>query len=247
MNALILNTKSEIKKLLTKKKYIVLTVIGALICLIRLGGNVLIAKVSGGEVVIKSNLIMEMIGFVIDILVPLVVFMAVTDLFASEVQEDTLKASLMRPLTRLKVMTSKSLAAFTLGCGVILVMFAVCLVIQIISGNSLASVPATFAAYVIDMIPVFSLVAMALLINMIAKSPTLAMLLCIVVYIFFKYLNFYVSPYGQMIFTAYSQWHKIWIGSLLPFGTMLSKVGILFGSVLILYTLSYIIFDKKDY
>ncbi len=247
MNALILNTKSEIKKLLTKKKYIVITVIGALICLLRLGGNVLIAKVSGGEVVIKSNLIMEMIGFVIDILVPLVVFMAVTDLFASEVQEDTLKASLMRPLTRFKVMTSKSLAAFVLGCGVILVMFAVCLVIQIISGNSLASVPATFMAYVIDMIPVFSLVAMALLINMIAKSPTLAMLLCIVVYIFFKYLNFYVSPYGQMIFTAYSQWHKIWIGSLLPFGTMLSKVGILFGSVLILYTLSYIIFDKKDY
>lgn len=247
MKALILNTKSELQKLLTRKKYLVITILGALICLLRLGGNLLIAKVSGGEVVIKSNLIMSMLGFVTDIIIPLIVFMAVTDLFASEVQEDTLKASLMRPLTRFKVMTSKSLAVFILSCAVMLVMFIACLVMQIVSGNSLSIVPQSLAAYLIDMIPIISLVAMALLINMISKSPTLAMLLCIVVYIFFKYLNLYVSPLGQMVFTAYTQWHKIWIGSQLPIGSLMAKAGILFGSVLILYTLSYIIFDSKDY
>lgn len=247
MKALILNTKSELQKLLTKKKYIVITILGAVICILRLGGNVLVSKISGGEVVIKSNLIMEMLGFIVDILVPLIIFMAVTDLFASETQEDTLKASLMRPLTRFKVMTSKSLAAFITGCAAMLAMFVICFIIQLVSGNSLANVPVTFAAYLIDMLPIIALVAMAVFINMISKSPTLAMLLCIVVYIFFKYLNFYVSPFGQMIFTAYSQWHKIWIGSLLPFGALSAKIGILFGSVLILYTLSYIIFDKKDY
>lgn len=247
MKALILSTKSELQKLLTRKKYLVITILGALICLLRLGGNLLIAKVSGGEVVIKSNLIMSMLGFVTDIIIPLIVFMAVTDLFASEVQEDTLKASLMRPLTRFKVMTSKSLAVFILSCAVMLVMFIACLVMQIVSGNSLSIVPQSLAAYLIDMIPIISLVAMALLINMISKSPTLAMLLCIVVYIFFKYLNLYVSPLGQMVFTAYTQWHKIWIGSLLPVGALMAKAGILFGSVLILYTLSYIMFDSKDY
>lgn len=35
-----------------------------------------------------------MVGFIFDILVPLIIFMAVTDLFASEVQEDSMKASL---------------------------------------------------------------------------------------------------------------------------------------------------------
>lgn len=107
MKALILNTGSELKKLLIKKKYLVLTVLGAIICILRIGGNVLVSKITGGEVVIKSNLIMEMVGFVFDILVPLIIFMAVTDLFASEVQEDSMKASLLRPLTRFKVMTSK--------------------------------------------------------------------------------------------------------------------------------------------
>lgn len=246
MKALILNTKSELQKLFLKKKYLVLTILSALICILRLGGNVLVGKISGGEVMIKSNLIMEMLPFITDILVPLIVFMAVTDLFASEIQEDNLKASLMRPLTRFKVMTSKSAAVFLLGCIVMLAMFAVCLVIQIISGNGLAGVPMTLAAYLVDMIPIAALVALALLINMLSKSPTLAMLLCIVVYIFFKYLNLYVSPVGQMVFTAYSQWHKIWMGNMLPFGALSAKAGILFGSVLILYVLSYIIFDKKD-
>ena len=153
MKALILNTGSELKKLLMKKKYLVLTVLGAIICILRIGGNVLVSKITGGEVVIKSNLIMEMVGFVFDILVPLIIFMAVTDLFASEVQEDSMKASLLRPLTRFKVMTSKSLAVFVLGCMVTLAMFVISLIVQIVSGNSLRSVPITFAAYLINMIP----------------------------------------------------------------------------------------------
>ena len=76
MKALILNTGSELKKLLMKKKYLVLTVLGAIICILRIGGNVLVSKITGGEVVIKSNLIMEMVGFVFDILVPLIIFMS---------------------------------------------------------------------------------------------------------------------------------------------------------------------------
>lgn len=247
MKAILRNAVSELYKLIIKKKYIVITIIGALVCVLRLGGSVLVAKVSGGDVVIKSNLIMEMIGFTVDILVPLVVFMAVTDLFASEVQEDTIKASLMRPMTRFKVMTSKSLAALILGAAALVAMFAICLVMQILSGNGLGALPHTFASYLIDIIPIMSLVAMAVLINMLSKSPTLAMLLCIVVYAVFKYMNYYVSPVGQMVFTAYSQWHRIWIGTSLPVTALLSKMGILFGSVLILYTVSYIIFDRKDY
>lgn len=246
MRALFLSTKNELTKLLIRKKYLVITILGALVCVLRLGGGVLIAKVSGGEVVIKSNLIMEMIGFVMDILVPLVVFMAVCDLFSNEIQDDTMKASLMRPLTRFKVLTSKSLAAFILGCIVTMAMFIICFAVQIISGNSLAAAPQTFAAYITDMIPVFALVLLAVLINMAAKGPTLSMLLCIVVYVLFKYLNYYVSPLGQMIFTAYSQWHKIWIGSSLPIGALVPKICILLGSVLILYTSSYIMFDRKD-
>lgn len=241
------NTQSELLRLASKKKYLVITILSALICLIRLGSVLLVGKLTGGQLMIKSNLMASMLSFVTGILVPLVVFMAVTDLFAAEVQEDTLKASLLRPLTRFKVMMSKCAGVWLLSCAIMLVMFCICFVMQLISGNGLGSTGHLFAAYMIDMIPVIALIGMALLINMVSKSPTLAMLLCIVVYVFFKYLNLYVSPIGQMVFTAYTQWHKIWLGSTLPIGALTAKIGILCGSVLILYTSSYIILEKKDF
>lgn len=247
MSTILKSTKCEFGKLLLKKKYIVLTVLCALLSLVYFGVTALVAKVSGGSVVIKANVVMSMLRLVTDILIPLMVFMAITDLFSSEAQEDVMKASLMRPITRFKVMTSKSLAAFCMAAASSLAVFAVCLVFQFILGGGAGRVGVTLASYLVDLIPVAGLVAMALIINVLCKSPTLSMLLCIGIYIFFKYLNIYVSHFGQMIFTAYSQWHKIWIGAPLPVGAMLSKVGILAGWVLILYILSYIIFDGKDY
>lgn len=246
MNVFLSATKNELHKLLLKKKYFVLTIIGAFVCFLRLGGDILVAKLSEGQITLKSNLVVSMLGFTVDILVPLIVFMAVTDLFTGEMQEDSFKASLLRPVSRFKVLLSKTVAAFVLGCIVTFLMFLVSAIMQMISGRGFSNIPHSLAIYLVDMIPILSIAVLAVFINIISKSPTLSMLLCIAVYVLFKYINYYVSPIGQMIFTAYSQWHKIWLGTSLPFGALMAKTGILFGSILILYTLSYIMFDRKD-
>ncbi|MCI9086621.1 MAG: hypothetical protein HFE51_09430 [Clostridia bacterium] len=64
-----MNTKSEFLKLINKKKYLVITILSALISLVRLGGSLLISKVSHGELVIKGNLMASMLSFVADILI----------------------------------------------------------------------------------------------------------------------------------------------------------------------------------
>lgn len=247
MNMLIANTKNEFYKLVTKKKYIVLAVISAAICFMRYGGKALLEKLSGGNLILRSNVIMEMLPMVAEIIVPLVVFMCVTDLFCSEMQEDCIKAVLMRPISRLKVMTSKILASYFMGIAYFAVIFLVCVIVQIITGGKLASVIITSAAsYLIDIIPMFSLVLMGTLINMIAAGPTLAMLLCIAVYAVFKYMNYFISPFGQLIFTNYLGWHKLWIGKTIPIYALSMNILIILGTMLIFYTLSYILFDRKE-
>lgn len=246
MNTLIRNTKNEFYKLISKKKYIVILIIGAVICALRVGGTLLVSKLSHGVVNVKSNMVMEMLPICTDILIPLIVFMAVTDLFASEVQEDNIKSVLLCPVSRFKVMTSKAIAVLCLSAVYTAAYFAVCALFQGLSGTFF-SAGHTAAAYAIDIIPVTALIFMAVFINMISKSPSLAMLLCIGVYAVFKYMNYFVSPAGQLIFTAYSQWHKLWLGATLPMSALISKCGILFGSILTLFTISYIIFDRKDF
>ena len=248
MNVLISNTKNEFYKLVSRKKYIVLLILFLAVCLLRLGGSALIEKISMGVVQIRTNMMLEMLPFLAEIMTPLVVFMAATDLFGSEMQEDTMKAVLMRPITRLKVMTSKILAAFLIGCLYYLAVFVICAILQAVTGNALLPVLFTsLGAYLIDLIPMLGLVLMGVLVNMLTASPTLSMLLSIGIYAFFKYANYFLAPLGQMIFTAYLQWHRIWIGATLPFSAMISKVGLLFGTMLIFFTISYILFDKKEF
>lgn len=248
MNILMRNTKNEFYKLITKKKYIVLLLISAGVCFLRYGGTMLIEKISDGHVKIRSNIMLELLPFVAEIIVPLVLFMSVTDLFLSEIQEDSLKAALMRPITRFKVMTSKIFAAFFMGVIYFVVMFLVCTVVQFISGGRIAPIILpTALAYLIDLVPLFCVVLMGTLINMLAASPSLAMLLCIGVYALMKYLNYFVSPFGQVIFTAYLGWHKLWIGTALPIYALLANILVIFGTMLIFYTLSYILFDRKEF
>ena len=128
MNAFVLAVRNEFYKLITRRKYIVLFAVGALICIGRLGGGMLISKLSSGMVNIQSNMPLGMMRLMTDIIAPLMIFMAVTDLFAGEIQEDTLKNALMAPVTRFKVLLSKAASVFLLCAAYFVLYWLVCTV-----------------------------------------------------------------------------------------------------------------------
>lgn len=245
MSSFALSFKNEFYKLRHKKKFIIFLILGVLYCLVRMGGDMLISKVSGGTVTINTNLILSMLQFTVSLLVPIVVFMAATDLFATEFQEDTIKGSLTQPVTRFSLMFSKAAAIFALGAVYFFAMFLASFIIQIVSGAGLNKIPEILLAYILDLIPLICVIGLAVLINVLIKSPTLVMLALLVLYAVMMYLN-YFSTAGQAIFTSYLQWHKLLIGTVIPFRSLILKIGILFGSALTLYSLAYIIFDNRD-
>lgn len=250
MRRLFANYKNELYLLLTKKKYIVLLVLGILVCLGRVGGSMLLSRISHGIVNVQSNLVMEIFPFFAEILVPLVVLMAVTDLFSAQVQDSTMKAVLLRPVSRFKILTSKVFAAFTIGVLYFIVLFLSCVVIGIIFGGNARiadNLLQSIAAYAVDLIPMFILALMAVVINLLCDSATLSMFLSIAIYAVMKYCDYFVPGTNGFLFTSYMQWHKLWIGAALPFGAMISKIGVLFGSGVIFYTVGYYLFDKKKF
>ena len=60
-------------------------------------------------------------------------------------------------------------------------------------------------------------------------------------------LDVSVVTAAQRTFVGMSKFSLTAIPFFILAGNIMAKAGILFGSVLILYTLSYIIFDSKDY
>lgn len=246
MNTYLINVEKEFFKLKSRKKYFIFLVIAAGVVALRALGTMLVSKLTDGSVVLSGNLALEMLRFLAEILVPIIIFMACTDLFSTQMREDTLKADLMRPVTRLKLFSAKITAVMLISALYFGVFFVVCVIMQLITGSSFRFVPHSLLAYVLDLIPLINVTLMAALINLIAASPSMAMVLSLAVYVIMKYFSYYVSGVGQMLFTSYALWHNLWIGSAMPFSAMIGKLGILFGSMLILFSVSYIIFDRKD-
>lgn len=237
--------KKELFKLVHKRKYIVLTIIGVLISLGRWGGSALIAKLSNGYVNIKANIGLEMLPFAVEILIPVIIFMAVSDLFTHEYSSDTLKMSLLQPVSRFKLLSAKAAAVLVMSAVILLIMYVVNTAIQIFSGGNSNNTLITLAAYIIDIIPLIGVAFLGVLINVSLKGPTSATLLSLAVYGVMKYMGLYVSGADSFLFTASAKLHIMLLGQPLPLHVIMYKFGILAGSILILYSLSYIIFERK--
>ena len=248
MKRLMISIGNEFYKLAIKKKYIVFLAAAVAVSFVRIGGSALISKISAGSVEVSvGNIPMTMLLLFAEILVPLIVFMAMTDLIATEFSEGTMKASLLLPQSRMKVLTSKIAAAFLMGACYYIILLAACFLIEAAYGGAVGShFVQTVGAYLIDLIPMLVLTIMAAMINLAAKGSTFSMFLCILVYAVMKYMNYFVSGIGDMLFTSYLQWHRLWIGETLPLGALIPKIGILLGSGVLMYGVSYYLMDKKE-
>lgn len=238
--------KKECFKLLHRKKYIVLVILGALVSIVRYGGTALFARLSEDSLKLTSRLSLEMLPFAVEILAPIVILFAVCDLFASELAGDTMKVCLLQPVSRFRLLSAKALAALSAGAASLLVMFIVNLIIQVIAGNGFSGIVTAFLAYLIDIVPLVGIVFLGITVNLLVSAPAGAAVCSLAVYALMKYLGLYTATANTLLFTAAAKLHQMLLGHVLPFGALMCRLGILFGSILILYSISYIILDKKN-
>ena len=173
----------ELKKLAVRKKYIVLSVIAAVICVATMLALGLANRLVGtSDISFTVNMPMMVLPMFVSVFVPLVAMMAVCDLFSTEYHSLSIRAQLMRPVTRFAVYIAKILAPLVLSAIVLAAMFIVAAICSAFGGGADGLLYA-FGAYMIDLIPIFILILMAAFINQLTKSPTSAMFLCIVIYV----------------------------------------------------------------
>lgn len=242
------NVKNEYLKLVCRKKYTVFLIIEIVICICALLIQFAANSVLSGNAVIKiNNMAMGMLTLFIQVYIPLVVFMACSDLFSTEMQDNSIKAILMRPISRMKVFFSKILAVILFASQYLIALLLITTILQAASGSSTGDFWHSLGAYLLDIIPLIVLVLMAVVINQFTKSSSLAMFLCILVYVILYILGILFPTTSGMFFTGYMQWHKLWLGTTLPLGAMLSKIGLLFGYGLVFAGVGFFLFDKRDF
>ncbi|MBE5040219.1 ABC transporter permease [Ructibacterium gallinarum] len=238
---------NECTKLLHRKKYLVFLLIGIAISLFNVLGKTVVGRLSGGSFNISgSSAPMAMMTLFIEFLIPLVVMMAVCDLFSTEYQEMTMKAVLIRPVSRIKIYASKLTAVTLLALVYLLVLFAASGVLDLLIAGKIRSLGYAFFAYLLDIVPMFVVILMAAFINQIGKGSTLAMFLCIIVYGVLYVAGIFIPNLSGMLFTGYMKWHSLWLGHMLPVGALTAKTALLAGYALVFFSGGYYLFLRRE-
>ncbi len=239
--------RCETKKLSLRKKYTVFSIIMAAICVLGTLLSTLLSKVTvSAQLKFTINMPMTILPMMTQFVIPLIAIMAACDLFASEYHNQTIKAQLMRPVSRFKIYLAKVIAVFLICAAIMLITFAAAAVCSLFSGTA-ENVPYSLGAYLLDLIPVFILILLAAALNQITKGPTSAMFLCIVVYILAKAIGVFVPVMDGLLFTSYMQWHRLWLGTAVHIKELSSKTLLLLGYGVTLFSAGYWLFLSREY
>jgi ABC-2 type transport system permease protein len=243
------NLKNELFKLSKRKKYLVFLIIGAALSVAGGLRLVIANKLTGGTLspaTVMGNLVGDNLLFFLMIFLPLMALMACCDLFAGEYADHTVRFSLMRPVGKGKLFFSKALAAFLLCAVDLAVLFLVTSLTQLILGGTAVGIGTALAACLLDLIPLAILVLFFSLVNQLTKGPSLAVLLCLVLYIALWALGTYQPSLGGLLFTGYLRWHNLWLGVTLPLHSLLPRIGLLVGYAMTFACCGFLLFDRKE-
>ena len=78
------------------------------------------------------------------------------------------------------------------------------------------------------------------------KSPTLAILLSIVVCVALNMIAILKPSVGVMLFTNYMQWHKLFFGIAVPITAIINKLALLGGYTMVFAGAGYYLFERRE-
>ncbi len=195
--------RGERRKLDRRKKYTVLFVLFLIAYLI--GRAVaFFTDITGASGVVMGN---SLLVFYL----PLIAFMAVNDLIASEIRNKSIQHCLVKPVTRMTVYFAKCLAVLIKcarhACGLIVIDY-IFMMFNLNAGSYIQTVYMLF-----DLIPLMTLIAFSALIAVIIQNSALSMLLTLVLYAGMHVAGSFlgVSP---ILFTSYLNWHGMLHGGI---------------------------------
>ncbi|MHB8171163.1 MAG: ABC transporter permease [Thermincolia bacterium] len=181
------------------------------------------------------------------LVLPLFIFMAAADSFTGEVGTKTLKLTLTRPISRLKIFISKTI---TLGL-YISVMLAIIWITSLISGLfwvqgfSFQGLYKVVIAYIVSWLPLMVLGLMAVSFAQGFKSSSSALIVTLILYVVMKLLLF-LFPSGAALFPPYyTDWYLQWIqGS--SYDRLYQGLIYLLSGCTFFFTLGYYAFNQKE-
>ncbi|MDF2713401.1 MAG: family transporter [Paenibacillus sp.] len=240
---------NETVKLLKKKKILSAAVLSILAVIIGQIAITLIKHGLGLRVVGSTEFPLVVLSVFSYTILPLFATFVAIDMFNGEFSSNTMKITLMRPVSRFAVFSSKvlALAAF-IAANLIFVM-----VLSLIAGFIFNTTTSTFAgigrvllSYVITFLPVFVFALLVVLLANMIRSGLAVFFLAVLLFAAFSFMGILFSSYASFFVTSMFDWYTLWISESINAFKLLRQLLIMAGCGIMLFTAGFYLFDNKD-
>lgn len=224
MNTLAANVYNELDKMFHKKKTLALLALTTLVPTVTAILFAFFQNRAGVSGIGSSGFPVMILGLFTNLFLPLFIFMWMADSFAGEAGEKTLKLLIVRPISRMKVFTSKIIST-GLATGIfLLILFVLSSLAGLFLGlagngwwNGLLN---DFKAYALALFPMLGLGIVAAFVAQFFRNSSGALTTSIFIYIAAKLLAFLVPQSSKLSLVSYTNWHLLWLGQI-PAATLL--------------------------
>jgi len=241
---------NEIEKLYKKKKVIVAASVSLIFIIL---GQVSIIGLRSGfgvRTVSSNEFPLLVLSVVVNSILPLFTALVTIDSFSGEFSNNTMKIALTRPVTRLKFFTAKivSIMLFVF-VNLLFVMIFSTITGIIFNSNSITmlSIIKILVSYFVTLMPMLVLSLVIVFFTNILRSGIGVFFLSILIFIVFKALGILFSSYSGILFTSMMDWYRLWIMNDISLIKIIRQFMMMCSYVILLFTGSYYIFDKKDF
>ncbi|CAH1204720.1 hypothetical protein PAECIP111891_02588 [Paenibacillus allorhizoplanae] len=240
---------NESVKLLKKKKIMAAAILSILAVMI---GQIAVTTIKHGlglRVVGSVEFPIAVLSFVTYTLLPLFAVFVAIDMFNGESSSNTMKITLLRPVSRFGVFTAKVLNLALFIAGNLLFIMVLSLLAGFIFNPSSASfigIVKVLVSYGLTFFPVFVFALIVVLLSNLIQGGLAVFFLSILVFIGFNFLGIVFSSYSSFFITSMFDWYTLWISESINVFKISRQILIIFGCGIMLFTTGYYLFDRKD-
>lgn len=170
-------------------------------------------------------------------------------MFAGEMSTQTMKITLLRPISRFKVYASKHIS--------LLLHTALYLAIAGVTsiglsfffnarGGILEGILGAIMSYGVAIVPFIAIGAFAMLASQLFRSASTALIVCILIYLAGAVFSFFLPSVSIYSLSTYTDWHLLWLNSTWAGGKITSIFIFLVSCSILLFTAGFYFFDRKE-
>ncbi len=245
MRLVFISSGIELRKIFSRKKYIVLLLIQLALCFLISFSLSFNALSNIGIRLDVPSVPYIMLGGLYTVVLPLLIFMLASDMFAGEIENASIKCVLLRPISRAKIYLSKIIAILAYILINLLATFALLYITRLATGGA-SDFFNMLVAYVMTIVPMIAFAGMASLFALCLNNSSLAMFCSFIVYIIMQAITVIWPSVGAIFFTSHLGWYKMLFGIAINFGNLTNTLLLLLSSSVLFGLGGYTLFEKKQ-